>query len=39
MTIALESGAQDYIMKPFDEAILTGKVRADRPAVKRRCNR
>ena len=25
MAAAIESGAQDYIMKPFDEAILTGK--------------
>ena len=25
MTAALESGAQEYIMKPFDEAILVGK--------------
>ena len=25
MTTAIESGAQEYIMKPFDEAILTGK--------------
>ena len=25
MAAALESGAQEYIMKPFDEAILTGK--------------
>ncbi len=25
MTSAIESGAQEYIMKPFDEAILTGK--------------
>ena len=25
MTAAIESGAQEYIMKPFDEAILTGK--------------
>ena len=23
---ALEAGAQEYIMKPFDEAILTGKL-------------
>ena len=25
MAAAIESGAQEYIMKPFDEAILTGK--------------
>ena len=25
MATAIESGAQEYIMKPFDEAILTGK--------------
>ena len=25
MASAIESGAQEYIMKPFDEAILTGK--------------
>lgn len=25
MTAAMENGAQEYIMKPFDEAILTGK--------------
>ncbi len=25
MEAAIESGAQDYIMKPFDDAILTGK--------------
>ena len=25
MAAALEHGAQEYIMKPFDEAILTGK--------------
>jgi two-component system chemotaxis response regulator CheY len=25
MAEAIESGAQEYIMKPFDEAILTGK--------------
>ncbi len=25
MAAALQSGAQEYIMKPFDEAILTGK--------------
>ena len=27
MAMALQSGAQEYIMKPFDEAILTGKFR------------
>lgn len=25
MAMAIQSGAQEYIMKPFDEAILTGK--------------
>ena len=25
MASAIESGAQEYIMKPFDEAILVGK--------------
>ena len=27
MAMAIQNGAQEYIMKPFDEAILTGKFR------------